>query len=355
MCPTIVSRLSNGPAMVLSPSQEHVFGSLPSQSLLDAHSDFHTYSGTFNSTFGVSKPTQPSMPVQPQPSRKRSRDEAAVDESSMARGPCPSSQAAMTGTQQPHCPGGNFVPSSLQKGLRVSGVSHTEAAVSQSGATLVADGNGNEMSRKAPRFDASSAVLGGDATVASQDSANDTSLSDQHRITPPSPPSEPLIDEATRLLGISWQRVDTDHDMAPAVRGWTKYIDNQYSAILHDSQMLMKSRALNAYLVAATPHGACSPSFYLFNEDLTQGQLVASRWEVCLQNLRSTPPVFEGNAVIVAAGRPQPLENPFTSAGESGVPLLQQALSSHSHVAPCGMDLGAGLNQGMDTGMEIDS
>ncbi|KAJ5492946.1 hypothetical protein N7539_001692 [Penicillium diatomitis] len=350
MCPTIVSRLSDGPAILLSPSQDRVFGQLPSQSLLDVHTDFHTYSGTFNSTFGASKSTQPAVPVQPKVSRKRSRDESVVDELLLADG---SSPQEASGEAQPSLNMAGSIPSGLQNGLGPSIANPAGAVESQQGAAAVLDSQG--ISRKAQRLDASTSGFGQTSATGSHESASGSIVADLHRTSPPSPPAEPLVDEATRLLGISWQRVDTDPDMAPAVRGWTKYIDNQYSAHLHDSQMLMKSRALSAYLVAATPNSSSCTSFYLFNEDLTQGQLVASSWEACLHNLRYTPPVFEGNAVIVAAGRPEPTSNPFTSTSESGVPLLQQALSSHTHVAPCGMTAGMGLNQGVDMGMEIDS
>jgi hypothetical protein len=136
--------------------------------------------------------------------------------------------------------------------------------------------------------------------------------------------------------------------MGPAVRGWTKYIDNQYSAHLHSSQMLIRSRALNAYLVAAIPTSGLSPAFYLFTEDLTQAQLVASSWEACIQNLRSTPITFEGAAPLAATDRPDAQPTSFNNV-DTGVPLLQQALSNQP---PPALD---GQSGGVDMGMEIDS
>ncbi|KAJ5891026.1 uncharacterized protein N7473_007254 [Penicillium subrubescens] len=351
MCPMILNRLSDGPAMVLSPSQENAFGQLPSQSLLDTPGSFHTYPGNFNSSaFGANSFAQPAVntnvsaaPAPPKPSRKRSRDEAAFDDALAVNAP-PQPQPASARKEEPIY-GEGMVLLNPQTGLAVS-------AESQTG-TWYEEKTESQQATAAPISSRSIAIQSDGADISRKAQRLDTSAPAPHR--PGHPPAEPLIDDATRLLGISWQRIDTDDDMAPAVRGWTKYIDNQYAAYLHHSQMLMKSRALNAYLVAAMPVSAFSPAFYLFNEDLTQGQLVASSWESCLNNLRSTPPVFEGAAPLAAASRPQPAANPFTAASASGVPLLQQALSSHSHSPTCGMDAGAGLNGGVEMGMEIDS
>lgn len=373
MCPMILNRLSDGPAMVLSPSQENAFGQLPSQSLLDTPSSFHTYPGNFNSSaFGANSFAQPAVntgvsaaPAPPKPSRKRSRDEAAFDDGLAVNAP-PQPQPAPTRKEEPIY-GEGMVLLNPQTGLAVSAESQTgtwyeEKSESQqataapiSSRSIALQSDGADISRKAQRLDTSAPGLDDIALASMHQRLNGSEMADQHRTAPATPPAEPLIDDATRLLGISWQRIDTDDDMAPAVRGWTKYIDNQYAAYLHHSQMLMKSRALNAYLVAATPVSSFSPAFYLFNDDLTQGQLVASSWEACLHNLRSTPPVFEGAAPLAAASRPQPAANPFTAAFASGVPLLQQALSSNSHSSNCGMDAGAGLNGGVEMGMEIDS
>src|SRR6202044_2250214 len=64
-------------------------------------------------------------------------------------------------------------------------------------------------------------------------------------------PDEPRVDDVTCLLGISWQRVSHDDDLAPAVCGWEKYIDNHYYRHLQGARILLKNRSLNAYLVAA--------------------------------------------------------------------------------------------------------
>ncbi|KAJ6004898.1 hypothetical protein N7540_012697 [Penicillium herquei] len=372
MYPMVLERLFDGPAMALSPTQEHAFAQFPSQSLLRAPTSFHGFPASPGSVFTGVGPVHPissagptpAAPA-PKPSRKRSRDEASFEEA-LAVPPIP--KPAPAAKVEPIY-GEGMILLNPQTGLAISAESQTgtwyeETAESQTAAIAPVSSRSNalqadaaDISRKAQRLDTSAPGLDDIALSSIQHRLNG-SQADQHRILPggSTPPAEPHIDDATRLLGISWQRIDIDDDMAPAVRGWTKYIDNQYAAYLRGSQMLMKSRALNAYLVGATSTSTMAPVFYLLNEDLTQAQLVASSWDSCLQNLRNTPIIFEGTAPITASSRSNnaPSANPFTINGDTGIPLLQQALSNHSN-APTSLDMGAGLSGGVEMGMEIDS
>lgn len=351
-----VNRLSDGPATVLPP-QEHAFTQFPSQSSFLDPGSFHGYPGKSgpdptNGTFSQA------ARAAPKPSRKRSRDEATFDEAvapntTLAPIPAP-------GRKVEPVYGEGMVLLNPQTGLAISAESQTgtwyeQASETQQAASAPISSRSNalhsdaaDLSRKSQRLDQSAPGLDDIALSSIRERLNDPSSDDQYRTlnAGPAPPTEPLVDDATRLLGIGWQRVDTDGDMAPAVRGWTKYIDNQYSTHLCNSQMLIKSRALNAYLVAAIPTSGFSPVFYLFTEDLTQGQLVASSWEACLHNLRSTPIIFEGAAPLAASNQSDAQPAPFNTI-DSSVPLLQQALSNH---LPPTLN---GLNQGV--GMEIDS
>lgn len=370
MCPMILNRLSDGPATVLSPPREHAFARFSSQSsFLDSSGGFNGYPASPSTAFAnnISAQSIPSSfnfsstPAVPKPSRKRSRDEATFEEAVAPTVP-PGHQAAPASKVQPIY-GEGMVLLNPQTGLAISAESQTgtwyeqeseaqqatTAPVSSRSNALLSDAT--EVSRKSQRLDTSAPGLDDIALSSIRQRLDDPSSNDQHRTlnAGPAPPAEPLVDDATRLLGIGWQRVNTDGDMAPAVRGWTKYIDNQYSAYLHDSQMLMKSRALNAYLVAATPTSGSSPAFYLFSEDLTQGQLVASSWEACLQNLRSSPIIFEGVALLGAADRPNTQPISF-NAMDTSVPLLQQALSNNPQASSLDE-----LSGGAEMGMEIDS
>jgi hypothetical protein len=110
-------------------------------------------------------------------------------------------------------------------------------------------------------------------------------------------PEEPAIDVFTHLLGVGWARVgDSDPDMQAAARGYARYIENHYP--LSGVAVVLKSRGLDAYLVQAVG------GFYLFKEDLSEGQLVGSDWEKCLANLQRSPMAFEGTETLKTVRTP---------------------------------------------------
>ncbi|KAJ5888164.1 hypothetical protein N7495_008205 [Penicillium taxi] len=360
----ILNRLSDGPSQILSPPQEHAFAQLPSQSLLSQPGHFNSYPASAGSLFANSDSTKPtsstsfaSSSIAPKPSRKRSRDQF-VEEVPICNVPI----RPTTVTKEKPIYGEGITLLNPQTGIALSAKNQSgtwfeettkSQAVPASSLSTTNHSDAADISRKAQRLDNSAPGLD-EIALASMTQRLDGPDMDQHRTIngASTPPTEPLVDDATLLLGISWQRIDMDGDMAPAVRGWIKYIDNQYSAHLRNSQMLMKSRALNAYLVAATPISSSAPAFYLFSEDLTQAQCVASSWEACLHNLRNTPILFEGAPLTAAClSSAQQIPNLFTSNVDAGVPLLQQAISSHSHLPNSTL----GLNGSVGMGMEIDS
>ncbi|KAK1140114.1 hypothetical protein N8T08_010870 [Aspergillus melleus] len=377
MCPMLLNSFSDGPAMVISPTQQHAFVQYP------RHLD--SAPGTNSSSFfanGFASHTPPSAvnpsvnklatpgPVAGKPSRKRSRDEAAFEEAMNA--PIAPVQAAPAPPPKEEEPiyGEGMVLLNPRTGVALSAESQTGTwyeEVSETAATAPtaqAAGSSGLAGRKSKRLDPAAPNYD-DIALSSMQRLQDASGDDNRRHlnassgSNPFTSGEPLVDDATRLLGISWQRIGMDdNDMAAAVRGWKKYIDRQFSSCLSDCEILMKNRALNAYLVTArpvTPFGlAASPAFYLFNDDLTQGQLVSSTWENTVQNLRSTPIIFEGAQVLNASSRPvtQGQDNVLGSnPADAGLPLLQ-TLSAQPVGGGC-----AGLNNvvGLGTGMEIDA
>ena len=166
---------------------------------------------------------------------------------------------------------------------------------------------------------------------------------------------EPQVDNFTQMLGISWQRISTDDkDMAAAIRGWEKYINNHYARYIQDSQIVLRHKGLNAYLVTSRPPvtapnasssyfcqndtsfgGTKSENlFYLFNEDLTEARLVASDWQTCAKRLRCSPIEFAQGSEVVRA------ETQSTAAGAAAIAQDAEMKSE-------------GL--GMETTMDLDS
>ncbi|KAL3455294.1 hypothetical protein BJX64DRAFT_72836 [Aspergillus heterothallicus] len=375
MCPMLLSSLRDGPTMILSPSQDHGFFQFPHQPKLDAA----PFGNAFNSNSfpsGVNTPKGPTfagLTTNSKPSRKRSRDDVAAEDSVGERAHRFSPPAPAPKEEPIYGEGMTLI--NPRTGMALSAESQTGtwyeermetamAAVPPVSSQTHASCQG---SRKFQRLDPSAPGLDDIASSRIQRHLQDNEHDENRHLmntstrSNPFSPEEPLVDDATRLLGISWQRVqaDNDPDMAAAVRGWKKYIDRQFSQHLMDAEILVKNRALGAYLVSARPilslaGPAQMPAFYLFKDDLTQGQLVASSWDSCLRNLQSSPILFEGAEVLNASDKPhdavarQTSHNLLATGGtEAGLPLLQTMCAQP-------VSAGVGINSGMGSGMGMD-
>lgn len=412
MGPMLYHPVSDGPAMVLSPAQDHAFVQFPSQSMLDTasgglepcagdRSSPHAMNGVLSSSpkSGANHSSCKSSNITT--SRKRTRDEAALGDDANGE-QCygslnlPTPAPAPVPEEEPIY-GEGMMLLNPRTGIAISAESQTgtwyEEAIEEKAAsappvssrssTLRAGDPSALPSRKSQRLDTSAPGLDDIALASIRKRLQSTSNGDENRrafngnsaFSSSPTPEEPPVDEFTRLLGISWQRIGTDDEnMAAAVRGWAKYINNHYSKHLQDAQILLKHRGMNAYLVAARPVMPGAPSafpvngqaptdvlnngnpaapmfFYLFSEDLSEARLVGSNWDICLQNLRSTPIAFEGTEVLRAAEH-------ITArvVEDKGVPV-----NSEVRVAPAdGVSTGNGsgdLNgdMGMGMGMDIDA
>ncbi|KAL4908002.1 hypothetical protein BDW74DRAFT_148392 [Aspergillus multicolor] len=373
MCPMLLNSFRDGPTMIQSPPQDHAFRQFPRQPMLNASAGVSSrppFSNAFNTgvnSFGTS--VSSSLTTNNKPSRKRSRDDVAAEDAP--------SDSTIKIPIAPPAPveepiyGEGMTLLNPRTGMALSAESQTgtwyeeeyERAVAAAKSTPSQASSSSQASRKSQRLDPSAPSLDDIASSRIQRQLQEYDSDDNRRIlnassarSNPFSSGEPMVDDATRLLGISWQCVKADdNDMAAAVRGWKKYIDRQFSQYLSDAQILMKNRALNAYLVAARPMTPFSGpaqllAFYLFNDDLTQGQLVASSWEGCLCNLQSSPIVFEGTQILNASDKSPTLQGQNvlgTNPAETGLPLLQTMTAQPASV---------GLTNGMElgTGMDID-
>ncbi|KAJ9213925.1 hypothetical protein DTO166G4_4536 [Paecilomyces variotii] len=399
MGPMLFNSGSDGPAMVLSPPQDHPFAQFPSHATPDAAfgspggfaagpSAFSLNSHQQNSPkLGVNhtwKPASSSPSGYVNPSRKRTRsdfaDEANDDSYGNAGAVAPAPAPEPVPAEEPIY-GEGMVLLNPRTGLALSAESQTgtwyeetvEKAVasappvSSRSTTLRADAS-DIPSRKSQRLDLSAPGFDDITLSTIQKRLQSSTSEEEHRRTlnasKNGSPNEPQIDNFTYLLGISWQKVDHDGDMAPAVRGWEKYIDNHYARHLQGAQILLKNRSMNVYLVAArsltqatsSTSGAGASSFYLFSDDLAQGQLVGSNWETCLQNLRSTPITFEGNEVLRAMEKtPDRLveskATPINGFAWHGIPQASPAGGVGFGNENGGLNGGAGMGTGMDMDM----
>lgn len=194
-------------------------------------------------------------------------------------------------------------------------------------------------------------------------------------------PQEPQLDSLTLLLGISWQRVSRtdDADVAAALRGWERYIQNHYATYISQAEILLKHRGLGAFLVAAqvpasasaSSSSSSSPSsssypwmpntdtdtdtthtdangtatrFYLFSEDLAEARLVGNDWDSCLHNLREMPFRYEDGSPVLRA----------SSALASAVPAAERAVGDKGVLVGCGDGAVDAIGTDVDMGMGMD-
>jgi hypothetical protein len=104
---------------------------------------------------------------------------------------------------------------------------------------------------------------------------------------------EPTIDAFTIYLGIGWSRISDGEDIQAAARGWAKFIENHYP--VNNAHIRLQSKGLASYLVEARE------GWFLFGEDLKEGRLVSISLERTFENLKTTPPIFDGEEIHYAA------------------------------------------------------
>ncbi|KAH6997060.1 hypothetical protein EDB80DRAFT_651962 [Ilyonectria destructans] len=110
----------------------------------------------------------------------------------------------------------------------------------------------------------------------------------------------PVIDDFTLHLGIGWRRISNDEHIQAAARGWARFIENHFA--LSNARIVLESNGLQSYLVET------SEGFFLFAENLRQGQLVSQTVEGTLSNLQCSPPKFDGAETLSAAESPKPVD-----------------------------------------------
>ena len=142
--------------------------------------------------------------------------------------------------------------------------------------------------------------------------------------SPTSGYTEPTIDDYTRHLGIGWSRISADEDIQAASRGWTRYINNHYPVT--DAKIRLQSKGLCSYLVEA------NEGFFLFGEDLKQGQLVSTTLDKTFANLAGPTPVFDGTTVMEAGQTPKVDDGPQLMANNTEV-AMNGAERSITHIS----------------------
>ncbi|MCJ1246716.1 hypothetical protein MMC30_003925 [Trapelia coarctata] len=291
---------SDSPTIFL-PHHQQAFGPLSHQPHPQPMQAFQT-SFCHQSHQSQWKPAAPSRPVlQTNPSHKRSRDEFDDEPTT------PTLKPSRAVQQEPVVYG---------EGMTIINPSTGRAAAAESQTGTWYEEN-LEIERLASIEAAKSLAQAAEVVPARPtkalrlekmpDSSLSSSVGTPCDVSGKSPFKTPVLDPATHLLGIGWTLISKDEHMQAAAKGWARYIDNHYPS-LSNAQLVLKSEGHRAYLVSATNTVEGTQGFYLFAEDLNEGKLVAQTWEVCLKNLQTSSPVFEGQETLKAVRTPIALD-----------------------------------------------
>lgn len=153
-------------------------------------------------------------------------------------------------------------------------------------------------SHKSSRLDVTASLPPRDMSVNRSSPIRD--LSDPPSALTPEAIVQPIVDDFTLHLGIGWNRISDEEHIQAAARGWARYIENHFP--ISNAQIRLESKGLESYLVEA------NEGYFLFAENLRQGRLVSTDSQRALENLKSSPPVFDGPETMVAAESPKPIE-----------------------------------------------
>lgn len=241
--------------------------------------------------------------------RKRSRDEAAINLDAPEKAVEPPIKEAEDewvygeGMTLIKPNSGYVVDASSQSGTWVEEQAAAEEARKAEAALLVQDQLSQDRpslrSNKSQRLEMSTPALPGqqgqyNRCSPTRDIANPMTASSDSI-------AQPVVDDFTLHLGIGWSRIGEDEHIQAAARGWARYVENHYPVT--DAKIRLESRGLQSYLVEA------NEGYFLFAENLRHGQLVSKDADRALQNLKSSPPLFDGLEIMEAAGTPKPSDS----------------------------------------------
>ncbi|KAL9638376.1 MAG: hypothetical protein Q9164_001583 [Protoblastenia rupestris] len=98
------------------------------------------------------------------------------------------------------------------------------------------------------------------------------------------------IDEYARLLGISWAAPGEDPAVVASMRGFHRFIENNFP--LTNVKIVAQDKKDVVNLVQA------SEGWFIFSDDLRRGQRLAETKEVAIANIKKNPVQFEGVPMV---------------------------------------------------------
>ncbi|EME46094.1 hypothetical protein DOTSEDRAFT_70181 [Dothistroma septosporum NZE10] len=144
--------------------------------------------------------------------------------------------------------------------------------------------------------------------------------------------AEPLIDEATRVLGISWVRMDSSEALQISKRAYSKWIQNHYPC-LNDVEVWFESSSIPGYLVHGLNAYNGQHEYYIFSHDLTEARLVTNEPSQLLPRLQMLPALH----LAAPGGHLRAETDPITAAQNEANDVQADMLAMHGPREPVGI------------------
>lgn len=227
-------------------------------------------------------------------------------------------------TEAPVRPRGKPIPGPGMTLIYPEDPSYTALAESQSG-TWVEENNQIQQFQlnhtKRPSISTrKSQRVGGGGGPGSDDLAQLVLPAQMREVT-----SEPLIDEATRVLGISWTRMDSTEALRINQAAYSKLIQRHYPA-LKDVTIWFENSAIPCYLVKALNAYSDLWEFFIFSHDLKEARLVTTDPTQLVPRLRLLPAI----ELAAPGGTMYAVPDPATATLINGT-SVQNMMSEDDH------------------------
>ncbi|KAK4626266.1 hypothetical protein CLAFUW4_05039 [Fulvia fulva] len=144
--------------------------------------------------------------------------------------------------------------------------------------------------------------------------------------------AEPLIDEATRVLGISWARMDSTEALQINKRAYSKWIQNHYPC-LKNVDVWFESSSIPGYLVHGLNAYNGQHEYYIFSHDLTEARLVTNEPSQLLPRLQMLPALH----LAAPGGHIRAETDPITAAQNEANDIQADMMAMHGPREPVGI------------------
>jgi hypothetical protein len=222
------------------------------------HSQIHQQPPAMSNPFFAKQTTPPTQSLPSAAGRKRSRDDDDDEEVTLA---APLSSSPTTSGEPTYGPGMTLLNKPHGQSSTGTWVENTWVETPQVDLAAIQASRPAMPSRKSQR------------RAPSGPESNDIALNIEASAHRRTASVEPLIDEVTRLLGISWMRLDASEALQISAKAYTRWVRRHYPG-LADIELWFENSSISGYLGVATNKSSGQKVYLLWSNDLKQAVLV---------------------------------------------------------------------------------